>query len=115
MPGSLMSNKQAGKLYICGTPIGNLEDITLRCLSTLKKTDLIDVYKRQGLDIGKVVTPVLELEPEELEEPLKPIVRKATEEDCEKWEKKMCIRDSVYAWKLFSSFWQYALPVDFWK
>lgn len=49
--------------------------------------DLCVVKTSMGLDIGKVVTPVLELEPEELGEPLKPIVRKATEEDCEKWEK----------------------------
>jgi cell fate regulator YaaT (PSP1 superfamily) len=48
--------------------------------------DLCIVKTSLGLDIGKVVVPVQYIKSEEIETPLKAIVRKATKSDFEKWK-----------------------------
>ncbi len=56
-----------GKLYLCATPIGNLGDITYRCVETLRSVDLIaaeDTRRTLGLlnhlDIEKPLTSYFE-------------------------------------------------------
>lgn len=62
-----MESKRRGTLYLVGTPIGNLKDITLRALETLREVDLIaaeDTRHTQKLlnhyEIRKPVTSYFE-------------------------------------------------------
>jgi len=54
---------------------------------TLEMGDLCVVKTSLGTDIGQVVIPVQDVKEEELDTPLKNILRKADQVDLEKWEK----------------------------
>ena len=53
---------EAGTLYVCATPIGNLGDITLRVLETLRRVDLIAAedtrHSRRLLQHYEIKTPL---------------------------------------------------------
>ena len=53
-----MTNK-TGTLYLCATPIGNLEDMTYRVVRTLNEVDVIAAEERTGSMPGSHRTIIL--------------------------------------------------------
>ena len=70
-----MSDK--GQLFVIGTPIGNLGDITLRAISTLKNVDIIlmeDTRNSKILDAHNIDTKMMSYHDHSSDKEIKKIV-----------------------------------------
>ena len=69
----------SGKLYLCATPIGNLEDITFRVIRTLKEVDLIAAedtrHSKKLLNHYEIKTPMTSYHEHNKVEKAKELVR----------------------------------------
>jgi len=74
-----------GTLYIVATPIGNLEDITLRALRVLKEADLIAAedtrHTRKLLSHFQIATPLIAYHAHSAEGRLELLLRRLTEDN----------------------------------
>ncbi len=75
--------REIGVLYVAATPIGNLEDITLRCLRILKEVDLIAAedtrHTRKLLTHYAIQTPLISYYREKEVERSKQLVKRLLE------------------------------------
>ena len=82
-PKTLKASSSKGALYVVATPIGNLEDITLRALRTLKEVDLIAAedtrHTRKLLTHFGISTPLLSYYKEKEQERTAVIINKLQE------------------------------------
>lgn len=69
--------KSAGKVYYFSTDLA------------VQKNDLVVVETARGLELGEVTSPLKNIEEFEFEMELKPIIRKATEEDVQQYQNNL--------------------------